>query len=270
VVVVHGQRLRVDALGRHLHDWTARRMDRVVAGADIYSPRIGQVRLTRVRIHQPKRPYLYLVTNQRACTPSQAWACKVSRWQVEIVFTQMTKGGAFSRRTGRQDVADLDLAVGDDDTIDQEFDQLSALGKIQVFQGRLDALAEGPDAFRQFGHIDLALRLGIQLAQLLRQTVLGLLHLLSFALEFVAANNLGQIGIQQPRLLALKLGKGILDRLPAGLERLWQPLAPVRPLQFVADQARLGQHLTQILPDERIQGGRRNVAGRTALARGRA
>jgi hypothetical protein len=86
VVVVHGQRQRVDALGRQLHDWTARRIDRVVAGADIYSPRLGQVRLTRVRIHQPKRPYLYLVTNQRACTPSQAWACKISRWPIEPMF----------------------------------------------------------------------------------------------------------------------------------------------------------------------------------------
>ena len=57
-----------------------------MAGADIYSPRLGQVRLTRVRIHQPKRPYLYLVTNQRACTPSQAWACKVSRWPIEPMF----------------------------------------------------------------------------------------------------------------------------------------------------------------------------------------
>jgi hypothetical protein len=85
-VVLHGQRLRVDALGRQLHDWTARRIDRVVAGADIDSPRIGQVRLTRVRIHQPKRPYLYLVTNQRTCTPSQAWTCKVSRWPIEPMF----------------------------------------------------------------------------------------------------------------------------------------------------------------------------------------
>lgn len=86
VVVLHGQRQRVDALGRQLHDWTARRLDRVVAGAAIYSPRLGQVRLTRVRIHQPKRPYLYLVTNERACTPSQAWACKVSRWPIEPLF----------------------------------------------------------------------------------------------------------------------------------------------------------------------------------------
>jgi hypothetical protein len=85
-VVLQGQRQRVDALGRHLHDWTARRLDRTVAGADLYSPRIGHVRLTRVRIEMPKRPYLYLVTNNRACRPSQAWACKASRWPIEPMF----------------------------------------------------------------------------------------------------------------------------------------------------------------------------------------
>jgi hypothetical protein len=86
VVVLHGQRQRVDALKRQLHDWTARRVGLVVAGADVYSPRIGHVRLTRVRINQPKRPYLYLVTNDRTCTPSQAWACKISRWPIEPMF----------------------------------------------------------------------------------------------------------------------------------------------------------------------------------------
>ena len=85
-VVLHGQRQRLDALGRQLHDWKARRIGLVVAGADLYSPRIGHVRLTRVRINQPKRPYLYLVTNDRATTPSQAWACKLSRWPIEPMF----------------------------------------------------------------------------------------------------------------------------------------------------------------------------------------
>ena len=61
-------------------------MGLVVAGADVSSLRIGHVRLTRVRINQPKRPYRYLVTNERACTPSQAWACKVSRWPIEPMF----------------------------------------------------------------------------------------------------------------------------------------------------------------------------------------
>jgi len=106
-VVLHDQRQRVDALGRQVHDWTARRIARLVAGADIYSPRIGHVRLTRVRINQPKRPYLYLVTNNRACTPSQAWACKISRWPIEPMFRDekqlLDLGGCQSVRVEAQE-----------------------------------------------------------------------------------------------------------------------------------------------------------------------
>jgi hypothetical protein len=158
-----------------------------------------------------------LVTNVAASrlSAAEAWILLGVRWQIEIVFTQMTKGGGFPRRTGWQDIPNLNLVVCDDDTIDKQFDQLPSLGEIQAVQGRLDALAECSHSFGQFGHIDLALRLGIQLAQLLGQPIVCLLHLLPFTLEFVAANNFGQVGIQQPRLLAVELGEGILERLPA-------------------------------------------------------
>lgn len=85
-VVLHGQTQRVDALARRLHPWQARRIGQAVASADVYSRRIGQVRLTRVRISQPKRPYLYLVTNDHTSTPTQAWACKRRRWPIEPLF----------------------------------------------------------------------------------------------------------------------------------------------------------------------------------------
>src|SRR5438046_1233620 len=82
-VVWQGQRQRVDALGRGLHDWQARRIGYPLASGAIYSPSLGQVRLTRVRIGHAERPHLYLVTNARSCTPSQAWQCKRNRWPVE-------------------------------------------------------------------------------------------------------------------------------------------------------------------------------------------
>ena len=85
-VARHGVRQRVDALGRYLHDWRAQRIGHRVASTQLYSYRLGQVRLTRVRIDQPKRPYLYLVTNNLACTPSQAWQAKLSRWPIEPQF----------------------------------------------------------------------------------------------------------------------------------------------------------------------------------------
>jgi hypothetical protein len=79
-----------------------------------------------------------------------------------------------------------------------------------------------------------------------------LLHLLSFALEFVRTNDLGQVGIQQARLLAFEVGERILEGFAARLERLRQPLAHLRSLQFVGDQAWFGQDLAEILPDQVI------------------
>jgi len=85
-IVWQGEWQRVDVLGWQLHDWYAHRIGYTVASGVIYSRGLGHVRLTRVRIGQPQRPHLYLVTNQTACTPSQAWRCKRSRWPVEELF----------------------------------------------------------------------------------------------------------------------------------------------------------------------------------------
>jgi len=42
-------------------------------------------------------------------------------WVAEIVRSQMTKTHVFTARTRRNDVADLDIAVGHDDAVDEEF-----------------------------------------------------------------------------------------------------------------------------------------------------
>jgi hypothetical protein len=85
-VVLHDVQQRVDQLGRQLHDWRAQRIGYQVASAQLYSAGLGQVRLTRVRVAQAKRPYLYLVTNNLACSASQAWQAKRSRWPIEPQF----------------------------------------------------------------------------------------------------------------------------------------------------------------------------------------
>jgi hypothetical protein len=85
-VVFQGQRQAVGTLGRQMHDWMAHGIGYWVASASVYSPQLGHIRLIRVRVDQPKRPYLYLVTNDLQCTPTQAWAAKRSRWPVEVLF----------------------------------------------------------------------------------------------------------------------------------------------------------------------------------------
>ena len=92
----------------------------------------------------------------------------------EIVFTQMTKGCLFALGAGWDHVADLDLIVVNNDTVDQQFYQLSALSEIKLFQGWRQALTEVFDMGRQLGHIELFLGLRLQLSKLLRQPVLSL------------------------------------------------------------------------------------------------
>src|SRR5258706_5667048 len=49
-------------------------------------------------------------------------------WQtVLIVCTQMTKSDVLTGRRRGEDVVDLDRVVGDDDAINEQFDQLAAL-----------------------------------------------------------------------------------------------------------------------------------------------
>ncbi len=165
----------------------------------------------------------------------------------------MTKRRGFTLRPRREDIPDLDLAIADDHPINEQLYQLSALSKRQIFQGGLDAPAKGCEPLCRRHHIHLLLRLRLQLTQLLRQACLGLGHLLAFALEFVTANDLGQVDFQQPRLLPLEVRDGCVQRPSARLERLRQPFAQLRPLQFVRDQRGFGQDQTQVLPDQFVQ-----------------
>ena len=46
---------------------------------------------------------------------------------MEIVFTQLTKTHVLTPWMRRHHVADFDLIIGDDDTIDQQLNQLASL-----------------------------------------------------------------------------------------------------------------------------------------------
>jgi len=64
------------------------------------------------------------------------------RFQIEIVFTQMTKASMSAGFGGWDDVADFDLGIIDDDTVNQQFNQISLLGKGGLIQSLLDSMAE--------------------------------------------------------------------------------------------------------------------------------
>ena len=45
------------------------------------------------------------------------------KWHLEIVFTQLTKTRGFTAGSYWDSVPDFDIAIGDEDPVDQEFDQ---------------------------------------------------------------------------------------------------------------------------------------------------
>ena len=64
------------------------------------------------------------------------------RWVVEVVFTQMTKADVLTLRAGGQYIADFDLVVRDDNTVNQQQHELPALLEGGVRQPVLHPLAE--------------------------------------------------------------------------------------------------------------------------------
>ena len=86
----------------------------------------------------------------------------------------MTKGSGFPLGSCRDHITNLHLAIIDNHSINEQFYQLATLGESQVGERRGQAVAEGSDTMREGEDIDLLLRLGLELPQLLAHTVLGL------------------------------------------------------------------------------------------------
>ena len=122
---------------------------------------------------------------------------------------------------------------------------------------------------RQGEDIDLLLCLGLDLPELLAHTLLRLGQLVPFALEFLAPDDFGQIDVEQAGVLPLDLGQRLTQGALARLEGLRKPLAPLGALEFVGNECRLGEHLTEVLPDQYIERLGADISGNTALPQGR-
>jgi hypothetical protein len=120
-----------------------------------------------------------------------------------MVFSQLAKGPVRPVGRGGQHVADLNLAVGDDDAVDEQFGQLPPLGKGGGGQPGPDGLAETLDPLGDCLEFEALLGGGLQLPLLGEQGVVPAAQLLAFALEFIQPGHAGQVGIQQPLLLAV-------------------------------------------------------------------
>jgi SRSO17 transposase len=101
--------------------------------------------------------------------------CTTGLWlERPEVFTQMTKEGIFTVRVGGNYIADFDLAIVNNNSVNEQFNQLAALSKVKRIQGWLNFPAKVLDVLSQLEQVELLLGLRLQLAQLLGQAAVRL------------------------------------------------------------------------------------------------
>ena len=223
------QRMRTGSgtKGTRRYDWAMLQ----VTSDDTPDGQDGGQSVLLVRRHR----YTGQLSYYRCWTPgpvplSRLIAIAVIRWRIEMVFTQLAKRAVRPVGGSGERVADLDLAVGDDHPVDEQFGQQPALLEGGGGQPGADGLAvcldTGGDGL-QFQPLSGG---GVQLALLGRQGGAAAVQLVPLALEFGQGDDLGQVGVQQPLLLAVQLAQGPADgRLP-GVEFLGQPGAAPGPV----------------------------------------
>ncbi len=187
-----------------------------------------------------------------------------ARWQVEIVFSQVTKADVRTGICRRNNVADFDLVVGDNHTIDQQFDQLTPLGKGGLLQPNLEPLTDRLDVGDGRSNLQQLLTVVGQLPLLHLQIVALLDQLALPALKLGQLNRLRQIGGQQALALAVETPQRGLDGRPAMVQFIGEPIPTVGALQGRGDQVRMLDHRAQILPHQGIQLNGRNPTRATA------
>jgi hypothetical protein len=100
-----------------------------------------------------------------------------------MVLTQLTKRAVRSLWGGREHVADLDLVVGDDHAVDEQFGQQPPLLEGNGSQAVPDGLAECLDAVGDGLQFQPVPGGGVQLPLLGKQSGVPAVQILAFALE---------------------------------------------------------------------------------------
>jgi hypothetical protein len=153
------------------------------------------------------------------------------RWRIEIVFPQMTKTDMFAGRAGWDHISDLNIFVLDDDSVNQQFYQLSLLLKVGVFQSVLDTATEILDRSGQA-------RKFVAPIHLMNQLLFQILHALKFMIQVYSSmlvlrqrDNLIQISFCEPIDLGLQGNLSTAQIFTSRLQFLRQPATALCSLQ---------------------------------------
>ena len=153
-----------------------------VAGED------GAVRTERYRL-------ITTLLDHRRYPAAELAACYAWRWAIEMVFTQLAKGPVRPVGGGREHVADLDLAVGDDNAVDEQLGQQPPLGEGGGGQPGPDGLAECLDPVGDGAEFQLLPGRGVQLALLGEQRGAAAVQVLALAFQLGKGDDLGEVGV---------------------------------------------------------------------------
>jgi hypothetical protein len=102
--------------------------------------------------------------------------------------------------------------------------------------------------------------LDFQLARLHVQGLTFPFQFLPPVLILRQGHDLDQVGLRQALELVLQIDSPLTQLFPAGLEFLGQPVTPMSPLQGIGNALWMGQHLTEVLPNQFIELMGGNVA----------
>ena len=122
----------------------------------------GPLHLALAQLDAPNQDPWYLVSDEP--TDLTTFDEYGLRFDLEMVFTQMTKGRVLARGRRWDHVTDFHRFVVDDDSVDPQRYQLSALGEVELLARRLQAPPEVFDAGGELGGVQLLLGLCRQLA----------------------------------------------------------------------------------------------------------
>jgi hypothetical protein len=187
------------------------------------------------------------------------------RFDIEMVFMQMTKTDMFAGGAGWENISDFDISVRDDYSIDEQFYQFSFLFKTGILQSRSDAAAKIIDRSRQTSQFTLPVHLLNKLLLLSFQPLVFTIQVCSTLLIFRQRDNTAQVSLGETIQLVLQSNLTTAQVFPLRLKLLRQPAASMSPLQSCSNDFRMGQDLTQVLPNQFVQFVSRDVTSRTAL-----
>ena len=184
-----------------------------------------------------------------------------------MVCSQSPKGVAFAIWTGWDDVADLDLAVGDDHAVDEEFEQRTLPIEVRRCQSLAHAFAERLGMGGQSGRFVLAPGVVRKVVFLAVKRGQPRFDVAPATLVFGQRQHAGKVGLREPFDLLGKRRPATAQVGPACLQFLREPVSAAGTLHRMRDHLRRGQHLAYVAPHQVFQRTGRNVARRAALAR---